>query len=135
MKTLKVRTGLVALDVIDDFGNSRGTFKFAPADTNVFAKIVKLQEELPLKEAELKDINANSSLSDTEKMLKANELVNFLLEKIDDIYGKGTSLLLFGDTHDSLLMFSDFFDGIMPEYEKARKNNTDKYLQKYRGGK
>ena len=53
MDSLQIRTGQVALNILDDQGNSRGIFRFNPTDVQCAKRIYNLQTEIAQKDAEM----------------------------------------------------------------------------------
>lgn len=128
MESLKIRTGLISLKIVDDAGEERGIFTFNPEDIESAKRVIGLQAELERKQAEF-DSKAESCETDEEKIDLLCEAVEYLEDLIDKCFGVGTSALLFGDAK-TLSMFSDFFEGITPYYEKASKERMSKYAKK-----
>lgn len=128
MESLKIRTGLSSLKIVDDAGEERGIFTFNPEDIESAKRVIGLQAELERKQAEF-DSKAESCETDEEKIDLLCEAVECLEDLIDKCFGAGTSALLFGDAK-TLTMFSDFFEGITPYYEKASKERMSKYAKK-----
>lgn len=128
MESLKIRTGSISLQILDDAGMERGVFTFNPEDIESAKRVIGLQQELERKQSEL-DTKAESCETDEEKVNLLIEAVDYLEDLIDKCFGAGTSNLLFGDAK-TLSMFSDFFEGITPYYEKASKARMAKYGKK-----
>ena len=128
MESLKIRTGSVSLQILDDAGLERGVFTFNPEDIESAKRVIGLQQELEHKQSEL-DVKAENCETDEEKVNLLIEAVDYLEDLIDKCFGTGTSNLLFGDAK-TLSMFSDFFEGITPYYEKASKARMAKYSKK-----
>lgn len=61
-----------------------------------------------------------------ESLALLRELCEFMRGEIDSIFGKGTSQKVFGE-HLSLAMIEQFFNGITPYVQSARKGKTEKY--------
>lgn len=125
MNTLRIRTGEIKLAILDDDGEQRGIFRFNPEDIHAAQKVMEIQKELPEKQKEFE--NKITSATETEEQVKLlNEFVEYFEGLIDTCFGEGSSKLLFGD-YKTISMFSDFFDGIAPYYEKASKDRIAKY--------
>jgi hypothetical protein len=58
----------------------------------------------------------------------ADEMCDYLFEKIDDLFGKGTSKIVF-EGHRDMVMFPQFFDGIVPYIEEARTERIERYTK------
>lgn len=130
MEDLIISTGQVSLNIKDDNGDSRGTFKFNPTDILVAKKIINLKNDFQVKEEEFK---VKSELCDTaeSKISFMEELVDYFRNEIDNIFGVGSSQILFGNAR-VLEMFGSFFEGITPYY---RKESDKRMAQFKKGGK
>ena len=127
MDSLKICTGRVRLQIVDEAGNQRGIFSFNPSDIESAKRVIEIQKDFEMKNAEFqKRINAAETME--EKITILDELVTYFEKVIDDCFGEGSSQVLFGDDK-SVDMFYDFFDGITPYYEKASKERMAKYIQ------
>lgn len=127
MDSLKISTGRVRLQIVDEAGNQRGIFSFNPSDIESAKRVIEIQKDFEMKNAEFqKRINAAETIE--EKITILDELVTYFEKVIDDCFGEGSSQVLFGDDK-SVDMFYDFFDGITPYYEKASKERMAKYIQ------
>jgi hypothetical protein len=126
MEKLQIHTGQICLDVVDDHGESRGVFKFNPNDITTARKVFSLQETLNTKFEEY-DKQFNEVKDDAGKSVELfEEVIKYCRDAIDEIFGAGTSQILFGDAN-TFQMFEDFFDGITPYYTKASKERVQKY--------
>lgn len=127
MDSLKINTGKVRLQILDEDGNQRGIFTFNPSDIESAKRIIEIQKNFEMKNVEFqKRINATETME--EKITILDELVTYFEKIIDDCFGEGSSQVLFGDDK-SVDMFYDFFDGITPYYEKASKERMARYIQ------
>ena len=63
-----------------------------------------------------------------EKLQLIKETCNYMREEIDKLFGKDTSNIVFGDSN-TLDMFSQFFEGVIPYFEKSRSLKIAKYTQ------
>lgn len=127
MDSLKISTGRVRLQIVDEAGNQRGIFSFNPSDIESAKHVIEIQKDFEMKNAEFqKRINAAETME--EKITILDELVTYFEKVIDDCFGEGSSQVLFGNDK-SVDMFYDFFDGITPYYEKASKERMAKYIQ------
>lgn len=127
MESLQVRTGQVSLQILDDNGDPRGVFKFVPTDIESAKQILTLQQEVDDKYKEFQELAKNADSADKQIKL-LGEVVDYFENRIDIIFGAGSSKILFGDAK-TLSMFEDFFNGIMPYYEKASKDRVSKYTK------
>ena len=128
MESLKIRTGQVNLQILDDDGNERGIFSFNPEDVASAKRFMEIQRELVDKQAEFES-KVPECKDDESKVSLLNEIVEYFESTIDSCWGEGTSKILFGEAK-TLSMFSDFFDGIAPYYAEASKKRKAKYLKK-----
>lgn len=128
MEKLQIRTGQVSLEILDDNGESRGIFRFNPNDTKVAEKVFHLQDTINAKwkELESKYKDTNDAGNNLELL---NETIQYFRGLVDEIFGAGTSQLLFGDSC-TLSMFEDFFVGITPYYKSASEERLKKYGKK-----
>ena len=127
MDSLKISTGRVRLQIVDEAGNQRGIFSFNPSDIESAKRVIEIQKDFEMKNTEFqKRINAAETME--EKIIILDELVTYFEKVIDDCFGEGSSQVLFGDDK-SVEMFYDFFEGITPYYEKASKERMAKYIQ------
>jgi len=127
MESLQIRTGELSVRILDDAGNERGIFKFNPTDVNLAKSVIELQAELEIQQKQFED-RVKECETDQEKITLMSEVVTYYRGLIDKVFGEGSSQILFGDAV-SLTMFSDFFDGITPYFEKARKDVKAKYTK------
>lgn len=128
MEKLQIHTGQIRLEIVDDSGESRGIFKFNPDDTAVAKRIFSLSQTVNEKMAEY-EAKAKDAKDDQANVELLDETISYFRVVIDEIYGDGTSELLFGNAH-SLSMFEDFFLGIIPYYKKASEQRVKKYSKK-----
>lgn len=132
MDTLKINVGSISLKILDDNNNERGIFTFNPNDIVTANKFFALMQEIDPKQEEFKQKELQIKDEDTKgKLDLVCEVIDYFEGKIDEIFGDGTSNLLFGNAK-TLDMFSDFFNGIAPYYEKVSKQRMDKYTKKYK---
>lgn len=127
MDSLKISTGRVRLQIVDEAGNQRGIFSFNPSDIQSAKRIIEIQKEFEAKNSEFQ-ARINNAETLEEKVTILDDLVSYFESVIDDCFGSGSSQILFGDDK-SVEMFYDFFDGITPYYEKASKERMAKYMQ------
>ena len=125
MESLQVRTGQISLRILDDAGEERGIFRFNPEDVESARRVVALQKELDEKqrEFELKSATCETSQGKVDML---SEVVSYFKGLVDQCFGEGSSKLVFGDAN-TLSMFYDFFEGIIPYYQKASEKRMSKY--------
>lgn len=126
MASLTINTGVVALDIYDTDGSCRGVFKFNPEDLVLAKNLLSLQKEFTDKRDEF-EAKADACKSPEEQANVIIEITDYYKEKIDEVFGEGSSEILFGSAH-SVGMFKDFFDGITPYFSKASEKRTSKYM-------
>lgn len=132
MDTLKINVGSISLKIVDENGNERGIFTFNPNDIGTANKFFELMQEIDVKQEEFKQKELQIKDEDTKgKLDLVCEVIDYFEGKIDEIFGAGTSNLLFGNAK-TIDMFADFFEGIAPYYEKVSQKRMDKYTAKYK---
>ena len=131
MDTLKINLGNVSLKIVDENNNEKGIFTFNPNDINTANKFFDLLAEIDIKKEEFTKRESELAEDDIKgKLALTLEVIDYFENKIDNIFGSGSSELIFGQTK-SIDMFKDFFEGLMPYYQKASQNRIDKYTEKY----
>ena len=125
MESLQVRTGQISLQVLDDYGEVRGVFKFNPQDIESAKRVFALQAELPEKQKEF-EYRIDAVTNNDEKMEVLSGIVEYFNNAIDECFGSGSSDVLFGGAK-TLSMYEDFFEGILPYYQKASEKRVSKY--------
>lgn len=127
---LIIDTGVKRIDIIRN-GENVGVFTFNPTDyveaqkhANIITELEQQQKEYAAKAAEL-DKNG----TDKEKIDFFVDFLGGFLEKIDDVYGDGTSDMLFGGALDIDAILS-FFKQLQPFYAEASEQRKAKALKK-----
>jgi hypothetical protein len=138
-------------DVLDEQGNKIGEVCFNPEDVGVYDKFLSILTKINEFQKKVKDIGdvknitseeigkmKNSQdlekLEDTFSKMKTIsqvtvELVGEITKDVNSIFGEGvTELFLQGSKDLELIM--PLLDGVMPFFQKARENKTNKYLNK-----
>lgn len=128
MESLKIRTGEIHLQIVDDNDNPRGIFHFNPEDIGAAERFFEAQKTVADKQKEYSD-KADLCETDEEKLALLHEIVDYLKNMIDTCFYEGASETLFGD-NCSISMFDDFFTGITPYYESASQKRMAKYKNK-----
>lgn len=134
-QSIRIDTGEVRLLINDD--ESR-VIAFNPNDISFLEAFFELLEDFEKKEKEFRNeervLNANKDVDGhgLPKNIKGKIALNrkicrYMREKIDFVFGEGTSDTAFG-TANTMDMFSQFFDGITPFIKSARDDKTSKYL-------
>jgi hypothetical protein len=67
--------------------------------------------------------------TDPDKLALLRETCEYIREKVDYVFGSGTSQTVFGDAM-TLNMFEQFFSGIMPFIRSTRTEKIKQYLPK-----
>ena len=133
MQSLQVRTGEISLQILDDEGTERGIFKFNPDDVQSAKRIFFFFLEFDVKSKEF-DKRIEAAETTEDKVTILDEMVTYFEEVIDSCFGEGSSQVLFGNAK-SLTMFDDFFEGILPYYQKASEKRMSKYTKLSKNGK
>lgn len=128
MESLQIRTGQISLNVLDDQGESRGVFKFNPSDIESAKQVNLVQKDFEQREVEYQQ-RAEKCETVEDKVALLEEVVDYMEQSIDRVFGQGSSKILFGDAK-TLSMFDDFFNGIAPYYNKAAEKRMAKYNKK-----
>lgn len=137
MDSLHINNGGIRLAVNDD--PSR-VIEFNPKDLSFAERFYSLLGEFEVKEKEYK---AKAAELEKDRAIDAygipknfgtslkllHETCDFLRNKIDEVFGAGTSQAAFGDTN-TLDMFEQFFNGITPFIQKFRNQQVQKYTSK-----
>ncbi|WP_101698499.1 hypothetical protein [Clostridium minihomine] len=137
MQSLHINTGEIRLCVNDD---PNRVVAFNPTDISFVERFYGLLSEFEEKEKEYRQKAAalQSNTETNEMGIPTNfgpalallrETSKFLREKIDEVFGVGTSQAAFGDAN-TLDMFEQFINGITPFVQKAREKQIGKYTPK-----
>ena len=116
MESLQIKTGKVGIVILDDFGNERGIFKYNPEDLGVGKRMSELIQKIKQESSENEKREAECKTGE-ERMLLLEEICSNYRKEIDNIWGQGSSDILFGDAVCTS-MFDDFFLGIGKEYDR-----------------
>ena len=125
MEPIKISTGMVSVDIIDDFGEVRGVFKFNPEDLGVMKRMLELKNKIQSESSENEKKESECKTGE-ERMLFLEKICTDYKNQIDNIWGTGTSNILFGDAV-CLTMFSDFLAGVGKCYEDESQKRINKY--------
>ena len=136
MSNINMNTGEIRLTINND---ENRVIAFNPNDLefvdnlyNLLAGLENKEKEYKAKESEIdKNTEVNSygvPINLKEKLDLLKKTCNYMREKIDDVFGKGTSQIVFGNAN-TLDMFEQFFEGITPYIEKARSAKISKYTK------
>ena len=125
MGKLIINTGAISLDIEDSDGTKRGTFRFNPNDILIAKRMLDIQAEVNEKMTEFQQ-REEAITKPEDKVAFLYEVTEYYRKMIDDIFGEGSSQILFGDAH-TLGMIVDFIDGITPYFNKASEKRMKKY--------
>lgn len=134
MDSLQINTGIKRIAINDD---ENRVIEFNPEDIIFVEKFYGLIKEFEKKEVEFRkrsdEIGAITELDEygipvntAESIQLVMDLCKYLRAQIDKVFGKDTSQKVFGDTM-TLNMFEQFFTGIMPFVQSARKEKVSQY--------
>lgn len=127
MATLQINTGVIELGIIRD-GKEVGTFTFNPTNLDESRKHAEIVEKLEREQAEqlekAKALDEHGTNMERIDFIKG--FVADMRNKIDEIYGEGTSEVIFGDCY-SAEVITDFFVQLTPYYESASRKRKEKY--------
>lgn len=130
MAEILINTGRIELDIKRD-GKKVGVFTFNPSDINETKKHAKIVEDLEESQKEqldrIKEIDDHGSTLDSVTFME--EFTKDICNKIDVIYGDGTSDMLFGDCLNVDTIIS-FFNQLQPYYASASEMRKSKYKNK-----
>jgi hypothetical protein len=138
--TLNLNTGTVRLKITDNRDGPERYIEFNPNDIIFAEKIYALERKFLEKqqsmEARANELDAVEEkdefglpVNTKERLAFVREISDWLREQIDDLFGEGTSQMVFGDLH-SLEVYEQFFSGIQPYFQKARSEKVDQYRKK-----
>ncbi len=112
---------------------------FNPLDILFAKKFYALMDQFHIKDVEYKKrikeleaIEGEDEYGLPENMPETfelfTEMVDYLHEQIDDLFGAGTSKTVF-EHHKNFEMIQQFFEGLMPYIKKARADKIKKYTK------
>lgn len=138
---ISIDTGAIRLQIND----GPEYIEFNPSDLLFVERyldlIRKFEEKMAEFEAQSKEIEANATVDDYGIPDNAEQTIalirsacEFLTERIDHVFGKGTSQKAFGDAM-TLDMFAQFFEGIAPYIQTTRSKKMAQYQRKVSGRK
>lgn len=134
---LNINTGEIRLTVNDD---ENRVIAFNPDDLQFVSRFYSLikdfeagEKEYNEKKAILNQVKETDSfgipVNFEEHMKLLDDTSKFLKERIDYVFGEGTSKAAFGNLN-TIDMFEQFLDGITPYIQKSRDNKIKKYTDK-----
>jgi len=136
MNNININTGEIRLTINDD---ENRVVSFNPNDLEFVNNLYELLADLENKEKEYKqkevEIDKNTEINSygvpvnlKEKLELLRETCGYMREKIDTVFGEGTSQTVFGNTNN-LDMFEQFFEGVTPYIQKVRNVKVNKYTK------
>ncbi|MBV5322620.1 MAG: hypothetical protein JZU60_02145 [Ilumatobacteraceae bacterium] len=139
MDLIKTSTGNKEISVERD-GKLAGVVRFNPSDVVFAEKFYALVGEFESKLAEYQTrseaIESQTELDNNQlpvnmedRLALLREACTFIRERIDHLFGTGTSQIAFGDTL-SLDIFTQFFEGITPFIQAVRIEKIAQYSVK-----
>jgi hypothetical protein len=139
LDSLQITTGQKRLPITRD-GESVGEIVFNPGDVIFAEKFYRLIGDFQRKLGEYQSrgeaIDAVTGQDEHGIPVNAQarfelmrDVCEWLRSEIDDLFGAGTSQVVFGDAM-ALDMFQDFFTGITPFIQKSRSARLEKYTNK-----
>ena len=137
MSGIKINAGEIALLVNDDPDR---VIRFNPEDIlfaeRFYGLIKDFEEVQETYEKKLKSILPEGDVPEgeipenTEELFQTvHEVCDFLLLKIDEVFGAGTSEAAFQGVK-SLSQIEQFFEGITPFVQTKRQEKVNKYVRK-----
>ncbi len=134
-QSIRIDTGEVRLLINDD---ENRVIAFNPNDISFLEAFFELLEDFEKKEKEFRNeervLNANKDVDKhgfpkniKGKIALNRKICRYMREKVDSVFGEGTSDTAFGKAN-TMDMFSQFFDGVTPFIKSARDDKTSKYL-------
>lgn len=139
-QNININSATIRLTVNND---AKRIIEFNPEDVSFIESFYNLIQEFEKKTEEFKGRDLALSKDKTvdkygipqnagKRIALTREICTYLREKIDELFGEGTSNTSFGNINN-LDMFAQFFQGIMPFIEDARSKKTAKYLSNDKG--
>jgi len=132
MESISIDDGTTRLAVNDD---PNRVFSFNPLDTNFTDKFYAAAGELQVKLSEYtkrgRELGITSTDPDEAKLPEQSalihELCTYMRSQIDQIFGPGTSQVVFEDTNNPL-MFVQFFNQVTEKLSKVRGPLVDRFM-------
>ena len=138
MASIKISTGIKCYDVENERGEIIGQIKFNPSDVNLINRVEKFEETINAIHTEINNTLSNNADENTIKsmLIKADETIK---DSVDNMFGKGTSLTIFGNQNifnelNGKTFLERFLESIIPvikqDIEDSTSHRADK-LNKY----
>lgn len=136
MDSIRVDTGEKEIS-IERNGTVVGQLVFNPSDVAFAERFQSLYAELKIKldenKEKAKEIDKHDEvdengipLNSKERLAFIREICEYMKTKVDELFGKGTSQMVFGDAV-GLTMFEQFFQGITPYARGTRTKKVARY--------
>lgn len=134
MDSLQITSSARKIAINDD---PNRIITFNPHDV-IFAEkfynlIGEFQKTLTQYEPRARAIESNTAVDENnlpvnfgERIALHREICDYIRERIDHLFGVGTSQIAFGDERDPE-QFTQFFDGLKPFFKDARTPKIEKY--------
>lgn len=134
---IRIDSGIKRITINDD---PNRVIEFNPEDVVFVERFYNLLSEFKSSEKDFleraKQLDAETEKDEfgapvnaAERIQLMKDLCNWCKEKIDHLFGEGTSKTVFGDVNN-IDMFIQFFEGITPFLESARNKKVNKYQTK-----
>lgn len=126
-------------------GDESKVLEFDPGDALFSEKFYKVIHEVQAEEAiytrKAKELSENKELDSYglpqnmgDQISLLLELSNFMRDKIDYLFGEGTSQMTFGESRN-LTTIGQFFEGITPAFDEVRGEKVSKYRRRHTSNK
>ena len=137
MESIRINSGVrIAINNDPD-----RVIEFNPSDVAFAERFYQLLRDFEVKQVEYQErgakLNLGAELDEyglpkklDEALSLLREVCEFMRERIDHLFGAGTSEKAFGDSLD-LDLFDQFFEGIMPFIKTERTEKIKKYTRKH----
>lgn len=128
---LRVETGAVNVNVTDEHGETIGTFRFNPADSNILKRYGKVVDFFNA-------VSFDEKASEEEQLKQVEALADDIAEQFDYLLGYDVSGGLFDQcgpltvTKNGDFFFEQVLDGLGGLIEQVTKKRLDKKLAKIR---
>jgi hypothetical protein len=134
---LNILTGVKRISVTNDSGAPGGVISFNPSDAlfreSFFMLVGEFQEKITEMQKRSDELDKNTEtdkngilLNAMDRIALVKDICIYLREKIDHLFGAGTSQTAFGDSLN-LDTFPQFFEGITPFFQEAQSEAMKKY--------
>lgn len=143
-EALKITTSKKRIPIERD-GEAVGVLVFDPSDIIFAERFYKLlgdfQEKQTQYQARAKELDAiqgtdeNGAPANLEGGIALiREICEYMRGEIDNLFGAGTSAMVFGDSM-VLETFSQFFEGVTPMIQSVREEKVTRYLNQKHAGR